>query len=342
MKIKDCFLLIFLLLFAGVLIFFSADAKQGALNGLILAQSTIIPSLMPLLIIFLLIMKTGAKDVLSKCFGFISHCIFNLPYVTFPAVFLGLLGGYPTGALLTKELLESGEIDQVQAKRMLRFNFCGGAGFIITAVGTAVMQNTKAGIILFISNALSSVIIGFALSFTQKRTGEKFYSFTQKENFGDALSDATASAVGSVLNITAFIILFSAISQIITVDSRFMPLIEITNGVCSKNNFSLPETSAYLAFGGLCIHFQLLGIIKKVGMRLWDFFIFRIIGAVISYIICKIILKIIPVELAVFANSAVPVELSSVNIALSVIMILGCFVIILDINSKRGRHYSNY
>lgn len=340
MKTKDFFLLIFLLLCAGVLIIFSADAKQGALNGLILAQNTIIPSLTPLLIIFLIIMKTGAKDVLAKCFGFISYYVFNLPYVTFPALFLGLLGGYPTGALLTRELFLNGEIEENQAKRMLRFNFCGGAGFIITAVGTSVMQNTKAGIILFSSNVIACVIVGFALSFTQKRTAEKFYSFTEKENFGDALSDATSSAVGSVLNITAFIILFSAVSQIISVDSRFMPLIEITNGVCSKNNFSLPEISAYLAFGGICIHFQLFGIIKKLGMNLWDFLIFRIISAVLSFEVCKIILKIFPIELAVFANSAVPVEFSSVNIALSVIMILGCFIIILDINSKRGRHYS--
>lgn len=340
MKIKDCFLLIFLLLFAGVLIFFSADAKQGALNGLILAQSTIIPSLTPLLIIFLMIMKTGAKDVLSKCFGFISHYLFNLPYVAFPAVLLGLFGGYPTGALLTEELYSTGEIDEIQAKRMLRFNFCGGAGFIITAVGTAVLKNTEAGLILFASNALSSVLIGIALSFTQKRTEERFYSFTQREELANALSDATESAVKSILNITAFIILFSAISQIISVDSRIMPLLEITNGICSKNNFSLPEISAYLSFGGLCIHFQLLGIVKKVGMKFYDFIIFRVIGGALSYVLCKIILKVFPVELAVFANNAVPVELSSVNVALSVIMVLGCFVIVLDINSRRGKGYS--
>ena len=198
------------------------------------------------------------------------------------------------------------------------------------------MQNTKAGIILFISNALSSVIIGFALSFTQKRTGEKFYSFTQKENFGDALSDATASAVGSVLNITAFIILFSAISQIITVDSRFMPLIEITNGVCSKNNFSLPETSAYLAFGGLCIHFQLLPILAKARMKYYDFLFFRVLSALISYCVTKLILIISPIEISVFSNTdTITAQMSSVNIALSILMALGCFVIIADIMSKK-------
>lgn len=340
MKMRDYGLLLFLLGAAGIMIIFSADTKQGAYDGFTLAQNTIIPSLTPLLIIFLIIMKTAAKDVLARCFGFISHYLFNLPYITFPAIFLGLAGGYPTGALLTKELLSSGEIDEKQAKRMLRFNFCGGAGFIITAVGTSVMKNTKAGIILFLSNVLSSLLLGFILSFTEKRRNEKFYSFTKRENLGDALTDATTSAVNSVLNITAYIILFSALSNIISIDSRLMPMIEITNGVCGDNNFSLPQISAYLAFGGLCIHFQLLGTIKHIGMKLWDFFLFRIIGAVISWVLCKILLLIIPVELTVFSNTAMPVEFSSVNIALSVLMILGCFIIILDINSKRSMHYS--
>lgn len=336
MKIRDLVLLIFLLGTAGVMILFSADAKQGAYDGFILAQNTIIPSLTPLLILFLLIMKTSVKDLLARCFGFISHYVFNLPYVTFPAVFLGFVGGYPTGALLTNELYQKEEIDADQAKRMLRFNFCGGAGFIITAVGTSVLNSTRAGVILFCSNVASSVILGFLLSFTRKRGKDKFYSFSDDTDISGALSDATASAVNSVLNITAFIMLFSAISNIIPVDSRFMPLIEITNGVCGENSFSLAQISAYLAFGGLCIHFQLFSVMRKIGIKLWDFIFFRAIGAAISYCVCRLLLLAFPVELPVFSNSATPVEMFSVNVPLSLLMVIGCFVIILDIRSKRG------
>lgn len=336
MKRKDILILVILLALSGILILFSHDAKAGALEGLSLAENTIIPSLIPLLILFFLIMKTGAKDVLAKAFGFISAYLFNLPRVTFPAIFFGLVGGYPTGALLTNELLVKGEIDEKQAQRMLRFNFCGGCGFIITALGTAVLKNTGAGVILFLSNVLSSVIIGFLLSFTEKRKPQGYYSYTEDKNFGDALIEAADSTIKSVLTITAFIMLFSAFDKILSIPPQIEPLLEITNGICGESSYPLTQVSAYLAFGGLCIHFQLLPVIANAKMKYCDFLFFRIFSGLLSYCITKLLLIIHPVDISVFSNNSVHiVQLSSVNIALSILMVVGCFVIVMDISSKK-------
>lgn len=337
MKKTDSVLLLALLCAAAALIIFSPEARAGAAKGIILAQNSIIPSLLPLLIIFFLIVKTGAKDVLARCSGRICPLVFNLPPVAFPVVFFGLAGGYPTGALLTEELFNSGEIDENQAQRMLRFNFCGGCGFIITAVGSAILGDEKAGVILFFSNVISSVIIGFALSFCEKRKKYEFYSFTPEKNFGDCLADSVKGAVSAVLTITAYIALFSALMQICPIDGRVLPIFEITNGVSQIKNASLTAVSAFLSFGGFCIHFQLLGSIKKVKMRYLDFLIFRVIGALLSGTAAKVILLIFPRETAVFSNSAGSVfQLSSVNFTLSALLIIGCFVMIFDINSKRN------
>lgn len=336
MKKKNIMLLGASLITAAVLIIFSADAKAGAAEGLALAENTIIPSLTPLLILFLIIMKTGAKDVIAKAFGFISVYFFNLPHVTFPAIFLGLIGGYPTGALLTNELLIKGEIDEKQAQRMLRFNFCGGCGFIITAVGTTVLNSTKAGVILFASNVISAVIIGFILSFSEKRNLQNYYSYTEDKNFGDALTEATGSAVRSILNITAFIILFCALNKILNIPQTLMPFIEITAGICGGNSYPLAQISAYLAFGGLCIHCQLLPVIANARMKYYDFLFFRIFSGLLSYCITKLLLVISPMEVSVFSNASVGVvEFSSVNIMLSILMVIGCFVLIMDIKSKK-------
>lgn len=335
-KRKNTLILVLLLGLAIILIVFSSETKSGAAEGLALAQNTIVPSLTPLLIIFFIIMKTGAKDTLSKSLGFISTYIFNLPQVTFPAIFFGLIGGYPTGALLTNELLSNGEIDERQAQRLLRFNFCGGCGFIITALGTSVLNSSKAGWILFISNFLSAVIIGFFLSFSEKRNPQCYYSYTEEKSFGDALIDSTDSAVKSVLNITAFIILFSAINKILTIPQELAPIIEITNGICIKNSYPLAQISAYLAFGGLCIHCQLLPIISKAKMKYYDFLAFRVISSLLSYCITKLLLYVRPLETSVFSNIGISVaQLSSVNLALSILMIAGCFIIVMDIKSKK-------
>ncbi len=327
-----------IILFAIALLFiiFSAEMREGAYKGLVLAENTIIPSLLPLLIIFLLIMKTGARDVLSKLFGFVSYYLFNLPMVTMPAIIMGLIGGYPTGALLTQELYMGQEIDKSQAARMLRFNFCGGCGFIITAVGTVVLLNPKAGVILFASNIIVSLMTGFALSFSAPRMKKGFYSFCEPTSFGNAIADAAESAIKSVLSITAFVIFFGAVNNIAPLPKFILPIIEITNGLCGDNHFSLPEISGYLAFGGLCIHMQLLPSILKCGMKYIDFLFFRVLSALLNYCVTKLILLAFPIEQQVFSNNvrAMPV-FSSVNIGLSFLLIVGCFVLVLDISSRK-------
>ncbi len=329
-------MLIALLGISLILILFSDEARIGAYQGLVLAQNTIIPSLLPLLIIFLLIMKTSAKDVLAKAFGFISGYLFNLPMVTLPAIFFGMIGGYPTGALMTAELFDNEEIDSTQAQTMLCFNFCGGCGFIITAVGCGILQNQSAGIILFVSCVISNTLIGTALSFGKKRKIEKFYSYNESIGLSDAMQSATSSAIQSVLNITAFVILFSAFNSIITLPDFILPIVEITNGVCRKSSFSLPELSAYLSFGGLCIHMQLLPIILKCKMKYSHFLMSRFVSALLSYCITKLLLLIFPLANDVFSNSDSRVAVfSSVNVALSFLMIAGCFVLVLDLNSKK-------
>lgn len=321
---------------AILLIVFSAEMREGAYKGLALAENTIIPSLLPLLIIFLLIMKTGARDVMARAFGFVSHYLFNLPMVTFPAIIMGLVGGYPTGALLTQELFLFQEIDSAQAARMLRFNFCGGCGFIITAVGTATLLNPKAGLILFVSNITVSVLMGFALSFTQPRMKKGFYSYRESPPLGNAIADSAEGAIKSMLSITAFVIFFSAVNHIATLPKFILPIVEITNGLCGGEKFSLPEISGYLAFGGLCIHMQLLPSIVKCGMKYIDFLFFRVLSALLSYCVTKLILFVFPMEQQVFSNESGTVAVfSSVNIGLSFLLIVGCFVLVLDISSRK-------
>ena len=62
--------------------------------------------------------------------------------------------------------------------------------------------------------------------------------------------------------ITAFIVLFAALSSTVKIPEPLLPIIEITNGVCN-GDFSLPLTAAFLSFGGICIHLQISGVLRK-------------------------------------------------------------------------------
>lgn len=338
MKIKNVtysfFQTLCLIFLAALFIIFSKNTRKGAYDGLNLAMNTVVPSLLPLLIIFLTFMKSSANNILIKLFGNFSRVFFNLPKAAFSAILFGLVGGYPTGALLSEELFEEGEIDEEQAKRLMCFNFCGGCGFIITAVGTVTFNSTRLGVMLFLSNALSSILIGFVLSFKEKRLEKSEYSLFSFTSLGDALTLATPKAAQSVIVITAYIVLFSALSSTVKIPEPLLPIIEITNGVCG-GDFSLPLTAAFLSFGGICIHLQISDVLRKFKMSYFEFLLFRLISSVLSYFIMKLLLYFFPVDLSVFANASTPVKLSSVNVTLSVLLVAGCFVSVLDLNSRR-------
>lgn len=339
MKIKKEFIeLIFLFSAAILLIAFSSSAKSGAFNGLEMAGRIVIPSLLPLLIIINLISNAETKNIIEKILSPFTEKILRLPRSTGSAVFFGLIGGYPTGALLTDSLYSNEDIDSETAKRLLRFNVNGGAAFIITATGTSVLKSWKAGIILFASTTAAALLIAFLSSFHYKKINYPVPGYSSL-SLGEALNKSTEISIRAVLNITAYIVLFSAISNILTIPQPLIPIFEITNGIVENFRiFTLPELAGLLSFAGLCIHFQLLSVIKKIGMHYFDFFIWRVFHSVLSYGICFLLLKVFPTETAVFSNLAdITAKPISVNTALSVLMILGCAVIILDIESRKRK-----
>lgn len=341
MKIKNYALLALLTAVSVLLIVFSSTARQGAVKGLALAQSTVVPSLLPLLIIFTFIMKSSLCDDISRLFGITSQKLFALPRVTFPAILFGLIGGYPTGALMTAQLLKNENIDKKQARHLLRFNMCGGCGFIITAVGSGAYNSTKTGAVLFLSNVLSALTVGVALSLKQSRADNRFYSYNEGVSFAEAISGATSSAVSAVLNITAYIMIFSALNEIFNIPPRLLPIMEITNGVCGGTKIPLPILSALLAFGGICIHLQVLPVILKADMSYFDFLFFRVINAVLSFFYTRLFINIFPSGEYVFSNTGnVVADFHSVNALLSVLMAVGCVVLVGDVRSRLIKSYT--
>lgn len=327
-----------LALLSLLLIAFSEQAKNGALHGLEMASRAVVPGLLPLLMIFNLIMKSDASRAVQDFLAPFTEKVLRLPRAAGPAVIFGLIGGYPTGALLTQALFLGEDIDDKTARRLLRFNVNGGAGFIITAVGTIILKSERAGLILFVSTTLSALLAAVLSSFKAQKVKNSHAGYSSLP-FYQALNEAVSASVGAVLNICAYIILFSALCSAARVPEIAEPLLEITGGVADNCGlYSLPELAALLAFAGFCIHFQLFAVIKSVHMRYGDFFIWRVVHALLSYGICLLLLKLFPTEITVFSNSAQGIPAAfSIDIALAVLMILGCAVIVLDIDGKRRK-----
>lgn len=320
------------------LIYFSPQAKTGALGGLELCENVIIPSLLPMLIITSLINKSRCSLIFEKLLGGFTEKILKLPRASTSAILLGLIGGYPSGAILCEQMHRNGQISDSDASRIMKFNFCGGLAFIITAVGTIHYGSTKIGLALYLSNLISSIIVASvsALFCKEKVTASKA-NYDAHLSINDAMIEAVDSTTHSTLIMCSYIILFSAIMSIAPIPSWINPLIEITSGIVGKeSSLSLPYSAFFLSFGGLCIHFQIMGHLAKMRVKYINFLISRIISGVISYGVMSIWCIMNPHASEVFCNIAEKTGVASnTNAGLSIVLLIGCVVIIFDIESKK-------
>lgn len=339
MKVKKDYLSIFLLSTLSILLVtFSDLSKKGAIKGLNLCQGIIIPSLLPLLIMFNLILYSNSGRIIENFMSPLVTKIFKLPKCTSTSIIFGLIGGYPTGAILTNNLYKNDEIDKETGKRLLRFNINGGVAFIITAVGTIILKNKKAGVILYFSTTLASIIIALFDSIRYPKIKDKLPTFISLP-FAQALNTSVENSLKAVLKMSCYIILFSSFNEIISFPKILTPFLEITNGITLLNNeINLETISFFLSFAGFCIHLQIFSIIKEFDMKYSEFLFYRIIHSFLSFFICHFLLKIFPLDITVFSNiSEINYNFSYLNSSLSILMILGCGVLILDIEDKKRR-----
>ena len=310
--------IIFLII--ALLTLFSPLAKQGAIRGINLCENIIIPSLLPILILSNTAIKIKRSGAERSAFLF------------------GMISGFPSGALLTRELFKSGQISSKKAQRIMSFNFCGGIAFIISAVGKIVYGSTKTGIILYISCVLPCVIIALVTKPFYKDEIKTTRNLP-KIPLSTALCESVQSSVKSLAVMSAYIITFSSLLALFKLPDFLIPLLEITNGIFKSDMLPPVEIAAfYLSFGGLCIHFQLFSFLKEMKVGYFHFLIFRLLSASLSYFICKAALHFFPEAAAASASlsSALPFEISKLGGGLSMVMVIGCAVVVFDIENRKS------
>lgn len=328
-------------IFALIICFivFSVRAKAQALEGMKLCLNVIVPTLLPILILTNTIIKSSSRVFLETVFSPLARLL-RLPKCACCALILGLIGGYPTGAILSNELFNLHLIDNQTAKRLLRCSFCGGVAFIITAVGTIHLNSTKTGIIIYTVNVLSSIIICVADGIIHRSTNKSIQEYSiGSQSFCNALINSIECSTKSVAVMCGCIVFFSAICGLMSIPPFAMPLIEITNGIFKFNgSISLPYLCFFLSFGGLCIHLQILNIIKSTGIGYIDFFVHRVVGGLISYFLGKGYILLFNPDTEVFSNiSQITPRLNQINGSLSIILLASCIVIVVDLNNKKSK-----
>lgn len=297
------FLMCVLFLSLGALLIFKPEiCKNSVANAIILCGQVLIPSLFPFSVCVLFLMNSKIFEKL-EFLSPITLKIFGLSFYPFVILIFSMLGGYPIGAKLLNEAVENEILTQKQAKKMLCFCVNAGPAFIVSAVGSGILKNSKIGFVLLLSHILSSLLICrfFGnINITSKKT-DTYLSLA--DNF--VLS--ASSSANAMTGICSYVILFSVINGYIEHFSEkihflkpIMYITEVTKAVTKTHNVYM--ISFLLAFSGICIWCQILSVTKAIKINIFKFALFRIIHGVLSSLITYLSLKIYPLETETFSN----------------------------------------
>lgn len=321
---------------------FPETASKGVYDGMMLCLKNVVPSLFPFMIVSSVIAQSGLTYKLSGVLSPLMNAVFRQPGAAFSVIVLSQIGGFPVGASLIKQLYEKGELTEEQGQRLMVFCINPGPAFVMSYIGSSLLNSLQAGVIIYISVVASSLILGFFTRF--------FADFTptekqiKKDGFAspsEIFVRSVKSASKTMLSVCSWVVVFSCIEQLLLLlklsqgEQLFLSiLLEVTNGC--KNAVGLlplPAIAGAIGWCGVCIHFQVMDTIIKVRLKLKYFLATRVLNAAIAMLISHILFKIFPVSVAVSALRKAELEPTSSGLMISVCLIIMCLLVIIGDNT---------
>ena len=322
--------------------------------------TTLVPSLFPFIALTSYAVNSPVNDFFTKYFGFIAKYIFRLPKVCTVTILMGLLGGYPSGAAGVSSLLENSEITKKEASRLLFFCVNPGIAYVITYAGITVLNNKKAGLMLFCSILAASILMGIVQGlFFSIPENDKTFTVKTHEN---AIIKSASNASLAMVRMISCILLFSSFIAILqgsgilnfisswtgthihipfkTAESFLLMLLEITRGfrISAENHTPVMLYALTLAFAGICVHLQIFSFFGEFPMAKWKFILSRLLHGILSAVIFLSLLKLFPDTQMVFFSSIDPKTVVSTGLSttlsggISLLAMCAAFLLILQQN----------
>ncbi len=261
-----------------ILIAFPRASVNGAISGLRLCASSVIPALFPFFIAARLIPQIKCKS-LSKLLG--------LPEEIVGALLVSFLGGYPIGVSRVCAMYEDGMIKKSNAEQAIVFCNNSGPGFFVGMIG-GLLCDVRLGLVLYMIHVLSALICVYIF-----RPAKKSYAIKRiapASSFAERFTNAVTASCIAMLNVCALVVLFSIFMSVInliplTVPSTAKALIfgslELTSGITlCEGNFVL--CAFLMGWGGLCVHLQAMSLWKKQNLTVKNYVPSKLLHGLLS------------------------------------------------------------
>ena len=324
---------------------YSELCAEGVRYGIELSVNKLIPSLFPFMVMAELIVNTNACGLLSKILSKPFSKVFNISPEGVLPFLLGMLFGFPIGLKSAISLYESGKIDRSELKRLSLFTSIPSPAFFISAVGEGLFGSSVFGLTLYLIALLGSIIIGIVCrSLFESECG--IYFTLRKQNngaTGAGFVSAVTSSATSLIYVSAFVICFSMISEVlkyffelIAIDEFLgvfiLGTLEMTGGAALASGFGeagAPLAAAILGFSGISVLCQFVSIGKEHDLPIMPYLLSKLFLAAIEFLLSLAILKRFSDILKISepcAPSFVLYRENRLSLALFALFVCACFM----------------
>lgn len=302
------YLVLFSVLF--LMLFFPKTAARGALNGLLLWSETLLPILLPFMILSGLLIALGMTRPFEKLLGPLLTRIFPISSAACYPLLLGLLCGMPLGAKTAADLYRLGRISERDAMFLLGFSNQASMMFLISYVAISLNVPHCAFLVLLV--LYSSALLSTVLFILPKRYSDKLPESSGETAsaapppFFTALDRCIPESFATITKVGGYVILFSMLSAFVSelalpeTPAAFLSgLLEITSGIqrIVKTGLAPVQKTALTlgvtAFGGLSGLMQTKSVTLGTGLSMRYYAFVKLMQGVFAYFLTILILSLL-------------------------------------------------
>lgn len=293
-----------------LLLCFPDEALEGSSNGLMLWFHTVLPTLLPFIILTNFILKLDAVHYLCRFAAPVCKRLFSIGTYGCYALITGMLCGYPMGAKITADLIREGRISVEEGNYLL--GICNNAspmffiGYVITQCLNCPEHRNAMLLIVYGTPLVYAVCTKPGRDSAQNNRSAAAGSRSQMLSKGgltfQMVDESIMNGFETITRLGGYIILFAIIAKMATarlntvtiLNHILIGFIEITNGVHSVGISSLgiqwkiPLATAIVAFGGLSGLAQTRSMIQGTSLSITRYICTKLKIAAISLLLSAV------------------------------------------------------
>jgi hypothetical protein len=258
------------LVFAALLLASPVDALAAARQAISVWAVSFVPALLPFFAVTPALSSDEAAGLYQKIFGRVFQALFGCPGQLSGAALIGLMAGSPAGAIAAERLRGNATSAELARGALLASGV--SPGFLISAVGAAMLGDSSLGAILFRAQ-LGALLLG-GLILRRAFTGGAPELPTPRASApkGDIFLGAATAMISVCAHMVVFAVGAHVIARLLPdgCEAGVLSLAEVSGGCAALAAMPLARALRMLllaftcGFGGLAIMVQNLGRLPGV------------------------------------------------------------------------------